>query len=129
MDFINLPRGRRLVPVPSVRANRRLNACYQAELDVTAAEVTYQSGNWNHIHTKNEMTLMACNYNIISEDMSLILILPGKQTEFIAGGLGHLEEKLTLESWKKLMQCFHPLQIDLQLPLFKHRSVLNRPPK
>ena len=99
MDFINLPRaGRRLVPVQAISAQRKLNACYQPEMDVTAVEVPYKT-----------------------EILSLILLLPGKQTEFIAGGLGQLEDKLNAENWNSLMKCFQPLDIDFQMPLFQHR--------
>jgi serine protease inhibitor len=102
MNFINLPRGRRLVPVPaaSIKADN-INACYHPDMDVTAAELPYESG-----------------------EFSLILILPGKQAEFIAGGLGKLEHKLNLDNWNSLMRSFQPLKVDLQLPLFNHRSTV-----
>ena len=70
-------------------------------MDVTATEIPY---------TNNEL--------------SLILLLPGKQTEFVAGGLKHLEDKLNVRNWNSLMKCFVPLNIDLQLPVFSHRSQL-----
>lgn len=68
MNFINLPgahshRGkRRLVPVPSAhKANIKLQACYHEGIDVTAVELPYAG-----------------------KEFSLILMLPGKQTEFVA---------------------------------------------
>ena len=100
MNFINLPRGRRLVPVPAATAKfDSLSAAYHSQLDVTAAEVPFEGG-----------------------DLSLILILPGKQSEFIAGGLGRMEGKLDVEAWNSLMKSFQPLKADLKLPMFRHRS-------
>ena len=75
MNFINLPRGRRLVPVPAASLRANLNVCYHPEMDLTATEIPLaRSGR----------------------DLSLILILPGKQAEFVAGGLGRLEDKINL---------------------------------
>ena len=75
MNFINLPRGRRLVPVPAASLKANLNACYHPEMDLTAAELPL-AGN--------------------GSDLSLILILPGRQADFVAGGLGRLEDKINL---------------------------------
>ena len=75
MNFINLPRGRRLVPVPAASLRANLNVCYHPEMDLTAAELPLAGSG---------------------SDLSLILILPGKQAEFVAGGLGRLEDKINL---------------------------------
>ena len=77
MNFINLPRGRRLVPVPAASLRANLNVCYHPEMDLTAAELPLAGRGG-------------------SSDLSLILILPGKQAEFVAGGLGRLEHKINL---------------------------------
>ena len=61
------------VPAASLRAN--LNVCYHPEMDLTAAELPLAGSG---------------------SDLSLILILPGKQAEFVAGGLGRLEDKINL---------------------------------
>ena len=62
MDFINLKRGRRLVPVSSLSWEGTYNAGYEPELGATAVELPYQDG-----------------------EFSLILVLPGKISEFVAG--------------------------------------------
>ena len=62
MEFINLPRGRRLVPVPSLSWTGTFNAGYDEDLGATAVELPYQDG-----------------------ELSLILALPGKISEFITG--------------------------------------------
>ena len=62
MDFINLPRGRRLVPVPSLAWTGTFNAGYDEDLGATAVELPYQGG-----------------------ELSMILLLPGKISEFITG--------------------------------------------
>ena len=64
LDFINLPRARRLVPVPALAWSGTLNAGYDAGLDTTAVEIPYIGG-----------------------ELSLILMLPGKISEFVTGGL------------------------------------------
>lgn len=102
MNFINLPRGRRLVPVPAVGARLdSLSATYHSGLDVTAAEVPLDG-----------------------RELSLIFILPGKQAEFIAGGLGKLEHKLDIDNWNSLMRSFYPVKADIKFPLFGHRSTV-----
>eukprot|EP00094_Tigriopus_californicus_P003673 TCALIF_03534-PA protein Name:"Similar to serpinb1 Leukocyte elastase inhibitor (Xenopus tropicalis)" AED:0.31 eAED:0.33 QI:0/0.12/0/0.55/1/1/9/0/922 len=102
MNFINLPRARRLVSVSSMRKEARLNACYHRGMDVSALELPYSD-----------------------PALSLILILPGKQTEFIAGGLQKIESKLSVENWNELMTAFLPLDLDIQVPIFQHRSMLD----
>ena len=62
MDFINLPRSRRLVPVSSLSWTGTFNAGYDPELEATAVELPYQDG-----------------------EFSLILLLPGKISEFVTG--------------------------------------------
>ena len=62
MEFINLKRGRRLVPVESLAWTGTYNAGYEPELGATAVELPYRDG-----------------------ELSLILVLPGKISEFVAG--------------------------------------------
>ena len=62
LDFINLPRARRLIPVPSLAWSGTFKAGYDEGLDATAVELPYQEG-----------------------ELSLILMLPGKISEFVTG--------------------------------------------
>ena len=62
MEFINLPRARRLVPVSSLAWSGTFNAGYDPGLDTTAAEIPFTGG-----------------------ELSLILMLPGKISEFVTG--------------------------------------------
>lgn len=107
MNFINLPvafRGRRLIQVPSgvIKTNTKLNAGYDPELDATMAELPYKGGKF-----------------------SLILILPGKQTEFIAGGLSRIESRLNSTLWNGMLRKMSPHKLDFKMPFFRHRSVIN----
>lgn len=110
MNFINLPtaggRGsRRIFPVPSLRApSVDLYVGYDPELDATVAEVPYGGED--------------------DAEFSLILALPGKPGEFVAGGLSKLESKLTSETWNSLLHRMARRRVDLQVPLFDHRSVM-----
>ena len=107
MNFINLPvafRGRRrLIQVPSGKiSNKKLNAGYDPNLDATIAELPYKG-----------------------QRFSLILILPGKQTEFIAGGLSRIESRLNVTLWNGLLRQMSPHEIDFKMPFFSHRSVID----
>ena len=107
MNFINLPvafRGRRLIQVPCgiIQPSTRLNAGYDSDLDATMAELPYVGGKF-----------------------SLILILPGKQTEFIAGGLSRIESRLNSTLWNGLLRRMSPHNIDFKMPFFRHRTVIN----
>ena len=106
MNFINLPvafRGRRLIQVPcGIINNRKLNTGYDPNLDATMTELPYKGGKF-----------------------SLILILPGKQTEFIAGGLSRIESRLNATLWNGLLRRMSPHKIDFKMPLFRHRSIIN----
>lgn len=106
MNFINLPvafRGRRLIQVPcgSIKT-KKLNAGYDPILDATMTELPYKGGKF-----------------------SLILILPGKQTEFIAGGLSRIESRLNATLWNGLLRRMSPHNIDFKIPFFQHRSVIH----
>merc|ERR1719412_3177175 len=106
MNFINLPvafRGRRLIQVPCGSINtKKLNAGYDPTLDATMAELPYKGGKF-----------------------SLILVLPGKQTEFIAGGLSRIESRLNSTLWNGLLRRMSPHNIDFKMPFFRHRSVIS----
>ena len=111
MNFINLPvagggfrggpAGRRLVQVPSGQVKgRTLNAGYDSGLGASVAEVPYAGG-----------------------DLSLMLVLPGKQSEFIAGGLAKIEGKLNASTWNGVLRKMAPYNLDLKLPFYTHRFV------
>ena len=57
-----MPRGRRLVPVTSLTWTGRYQAGYDDNLDVTSVEIPYTD-----------------------REFSLILVLPGKISEFVTG--------------------------------------------
>ena len=110
MNFINLPvaggvrggpSGRRLVEVPFGQVTgRTLNAGYDPQLGVSVAELPYASG-----------------------DLSLMLVLPGKQSEFIAGGLAKIEGKLNATAWNGMLRNMAPYNLDLKIPFYTHRFV------
>ncbi len=63
--------------------------------------------------------------------LSLILVLPGRQREFLAGALPGLERRLlaSTRSWSSLLRCLRPLNLsDLRLPALRHRSTLELRP-
>ena len=97
MNFINLPvafRGRRLIQVPCGKiTTSKLNAGYDPNLDATMAELPFKGRKF-----------------------SLILILPGKQTEFIAGGLSRIESRLNTTLWNGLLRRMSPHNIDFKIP-------------
>ena len=44
---------------------------------------------------------------------------------FVLDGLGAVEARLNLENWASLLASFQPLNLDFQMPLFHHRSLLD----
>jgi len=103
MDFINLPRAaRKLIPIDAVAIRGTFHACYHKELDVTAASVPLLRSN---------------------PRLGLVLLLPGRQSEFLAGGLARLEHRLDEKTWQSLERCMIPIRAELRVPTFIHRSV------
>ena len=102
MQFINLPRGRRLVPVPAMSWTGTFNAGYDEGLGATGVEIPYEEG-----------------------EVSLILVLPGKISEFIAGGLDKIEDKIDNKSWENILKSFVSRNLELQVPVFNSHSVLD----
>lgn len=109
MNFINLPvagggvrggpSGRRLVEVPCGQVTgRTLNAGYDPQVGASVAELPYAGG-----------------------DLSLMLVLPGKQSEFIAGGLAKIEGKLNATVWNGMLAKMAPYNLDLKIPFYTHR--------
>jgi serine protease inhibitor len=102
MEFITLPRGRNLVTIPSVYLKGSFNAGYEEGLGVTAVEIPY-----------------------IKEDLSLILMLPGKISEFLVNGLDKIEENLDTNTWENILESFVLRNLEVQVPKLKTHCVLN----
>ncbi len=100
MNFINLPqRARRLVKVPSLKlSGPSILVGFEANLQATVAAVPFKK-----------------------EEFSLVLILPGKPGDYIAGGLSQIESKLNNESWSALMKSVQSIEgVEIQLPSINH---------
>ena len=102
MQFINLPRGRRLVPIPSISWSGTFNAGYDESLGAKAVEIPYEEG-----------------------ELSLVLVLPGKISEFLVGGLDKIEDKIDNKSWENILKSFVSRNLELQVPVFDSHSVLD----
>lgn len=110
MYFVVRPstRQRRLVPIPAVVFRSGFLAGYEPGLDATAITLSPESV------------------------VSTILVLPGQQGQVAPGdGLARLEQRLLESSyrrgaWSRLLRSllFRP-GLELQIPRFSHRSVLN----
>ena len=99
MNFINLPqRQRRLVEVPSGEITKVLNAGYDKAMGVSVVELPYSGSH-----------------------LSLILMLPGKPSEFVAGGLPKIEEKLNATTWNGMLGRMAPYNLNLKVPFYSHR--------
>jgi hypothetical protein len=110
MYFVVRPstRQRRLVPVPAVVWRTGFLAGYEPSLDATSVCLGSES------------------------IVSTILILPGQQGQVAPGdGLARLEQRLVETSyrrggWSRLLKSLLPRPgLELQVPRFSHRSVLN----
>ena len=102
MEFINLPRSRRLVSTPSLEWTDQFKVGYEKDLDATAVEIPYADN-----------------------DISLILLLPGKVSEFVVNGLDDIERKLDTKSWEQLLRTFVIRNLEMHVPLIKTHSVIN----
>lgn len=110
MYFVVRPstRQRRLVPVPAAVWRSGFLAGYEPGLDATAVSLSPDSV------------------------ISTILILPGQQGQVAPGdGLTRLEQRLIETSyrrggWSRILRSLLPRPgLELQIPRFSHRSVLN----
>lgn len=111
MYFTVMPavRQRRLVPIPAVVWFSGFLAGYEPVLDATAAAI----GNDN-------------------SPVSLVMVLPGQQGQQAPGdGLQRLEQRLIETSyrrgaWSRLLRSLLPRPgLEIQIPRFSHRSLLN----
>lgn len=105
LNYIAFPRARRLVPVPALAWSGSFNAGYEPDLDCTAVEIPYSGG-----------------------EVSLVLLLPGKVTEFLASGLEQLEQRINSERWEAVLGSFMSRSLDLSVPSFSLHSVLDLEP-
>ena len=89
-----------MVPVPSViLTGSPIFAGYDETLGATVAAVPYAK-----------------------QLFSLVLILPGKPAEYIAGGLSRIESKLTNELWTTIMKRLQIVEhVSIQVPTLRHR--------
>ena len=104
MNFINLPsRGRRLVKVPALKINAEtFYVGFEENLHATVAAIPFKK-----------------------DQFCLILILPGRPSDYIAGGLSKIESKLNNETWSSMMRSLQPLEhVEIQFPIFHHRCDL-----
>ena len=101
MNFINLPsRGRRLVKVPALKlSGPPFYVGFEENLEATVAAIPFQK-----------------------DEFSLILVLPGKPSDYIAGGLAKIESKLNNQTWSLLMKSLQLVpDIELQFPILNQR--------
>ena len=100
MNFINLPaRGRRLVKVPSMKLSGKFYVGFEDTLQVTTAAIPFRK-----------------------DKFCLVLILPGRPSDYIAGGLGQIESKLNNGTWSAMMRSMQAVEnIDIQFPIINHR--------
>ncbi|XP_008487511.1 leukocyte elastase inhibitor A-like [Diaphorina citri] len=112
MYFVVRPstRQRRLVPVPAAVWRTGFTAGYEPGLDATAVSLNHGSDN----------------------TISSVYVLPGQQGQVAPGdGLARLEQRLIETSyrrggWSRLLRSLLKRPgLELQLPRFSHRSVLN----
>lgn len=88
--------------VPSVEIKgQMLMAGYDDGLDATVVEIPYEV-----------------------EDLSLLVILPGKVNDFLAGGLEKLEIKMTSGSMNELTRKMSLLKVNVKLPKFEPKSAI-----
>lgn len=102
MNFINLPRHRRLIKIPAIRLIGETHIGYDPVLDATMAELPYAG-----------------------KKHSLIMLLPGKIGEFTSNALPSLENKLNSYTWSGLLKKMLSLEAEIEAPIFSHISHLN----
>ncbi|XP_018022913.1 uncharacterized protein LOC108678931 [Hyalella azteca] len=102
MSFIRFPSAeRRLVRTIGISKKMTVNAGYSREEDATIAEIPL---------------------SLLGGELSMILVLPGEQKNFVANGLKLIETRLTSERWSSLLRAVHPHTLTVQVPLFRHRA-------
>ncbi|XP_042858826.1 mucin-17-like [Penaeus japonicus] len=105
MDFLQFPTAeRRLVRTVGLSKKMTINAGYSSAADVTTAEIPF--------------------YSRLGE-LSLILVMPGKQKDFVANGLAQLEASLSPVKWSQILRSMLPNTVQFQMPVFRHRAFHN----
>ncbi|XP_047478404.1 uncharacterized protein LOC125031567 [Penaeus chinensis] len=105
MDFLQFPTAeRRLVRTVGLSKKMTINAGYSSAADVTTAEIPF--------------------YSRLGE-LSLIVVMPGKQKDFVANGLAQLEASLSPSKWSQVLRSMLPNTVQFQMPVFRHRAFHN----
>ena len=100
MTFSNLKQGRRLSTIPSLSWSGTLNAGYDQDLDAIGVEIPYDG-----------------------EDVSLIIVSPGKITKHKHESLGKIEAQINTKSWEQLLKSFMSRNLELEIPIFQSQSL------
>ncbi|KAK7077810.1 hypothetical protein SK128_025829 [Halocaridina rubra] len=105
MNFIRFPTAeRRLIRTVGIQKRMILNAGYSQDVGVTVAEVPFYSP---------------------SGELSLVLVMPGEQKNFVANGLAQLEASMSVEKWGQILRSMVPNTVMMKMPFFRHRSFHN----
>ncbi|XP_068211663.1 uncharacterized protein [Palaemon carinicauda] len=105
MNFVRFPTAeRRLIKTVGLRKKMTVNAGYSKEIGVTCAEIPYYS---------------------TSGELSLVLVMPGEQKNFIANGLAQVESGLSSSKWSQILRSMLPHTVMFEMPVFRHRSFHN----
>ena len=122
LNYINLPRARRIVPVDALSWVAAFNAGYEPQLDCTAVSHLSQPGlisfkcmfyvpvfelQFERLPSQIKSHVVL-TYNQVElpykgGELSLVLLLPGRTNQFLAGGLTKLEDKIDSDSWERLL--------------------------
>ena len=97
----NMKQGRRLSTIPSLSWSGTLNAGYDQDLDAIGVEIPYDG-----------------------EDVSLIIVSPGKITKHKHESLGKIEAQINTKSWEQLLKSFMSRNLELEIPIFQSQSLL-----
>jgi len=101
MKFVDLKQGGQLSFIPAMSFRGTFKAGYDPDLGAVGLEIPYEG-----------------------EDVSLILISPGKMSKYKPESLGQIEAEINIKSWESLLKSFMSRSLDLQIPLFNSQSLL-----
>ncbi|XP_066971594.1 uncharacterized protein [Macrobrachium rosenbergii] len=105
MNFIRFPTAeRRLIRTVGLKKKMTVNAGYSKEVGVTCAEIPYYSP---------------------SGELSLVLVMPGEQKNFVANGLAQVESVISSSKWSQILRSMLPNTVLFKMPVFRHRSFHN----
>ena len=107
LNYINLPRARRILPVDALSWVAAFNAGYEPRLDCTAVrQKLFPLDELLQFHLTILPPIhipMKVEVPYKGGELSLVLLLPGRTNQFLAGGLAQLEEKIDSDSWDRLL--------------------------